>query len=179
VRKLTGGGAVDTGPEWSPDGAWVAFTSQSPDGQTTELWAVRPNGRGLHKLPAAAGAHALAWSPDGRAYAYLATEPGTDPSEEKTGLFVTRNGHTREIRQNVTRRPTWSPDGTQILWGQNGAIESVAPHGTDLAAQTAWAPGATDQQAVQRLCDFLGTARIDVLVGTPGDDVICGLGGND
>jgi Tol biopolymer transport system component len=49
---------------WSPDGRWIVF--QRPFGQ---LYLVRPDGSGLHRipleLPPGAGALNPSWSPDG------------------------------------------------------------------------------------------------------------------
>ena len=42
-------GASDYSPSWSPDGRWIAFARKTP-GVGIEIYAVRPNGRGLHRL---------------------------------------------------------------------------------------------------------------------------------
>ena len=47
-----GMGALD--PEWSPDGAWLVFTAQT--GNTSEIWAARPDGSGLQQIADVPGA---------------------------------------------------------------------------------------------------------------------------
>jgi TolB protein len=54
-------------PDWSPDGRWIAFTTE-PGGPESIL-VVRPDGRGLRTLRAATEAlqfYKPIWSPDGR-----------------------------------------------------------------------------------------------------------------
>ena len=42
------GAAMDL--RFSPDGAWIRFTLQDPENNTSELWQVTPAGKGLHRV---------------------------------------------------------------------------------------------------------------------------------
>ena len=92
ARNLTGGrtpaGAADAGtlngsfrPSWSPDGTWIAFTSDRnfpfkphvepapgwEHPQELSIYVMRPDGRGLRRLtPAGVTAGSPRWSPDGK-----------------------------------------------------------------------------------------------------------------
>ena len=92
ARNLTGGrtpaGAADTGtlngffrPSWSPDGTWIAFTSDRnfpfkphvepapgwEHPQELSIYVMQPDGRGLRRLtPAGVTAGSPRWSPDGK-----------------------------------------------------------------------------------------------------------------
>ena len=63
--RITPWGYAFADHAWSPDGTWIVF--QRPHGQ---LYLVRPDGTGLHRvplqLPPGTGALNPAWSPDGR-----------------------------------------------------------------------------------------------------------------
>jgi Tol biopolymer transport system component len=63
-QRITPWGASFLDNGWSPDGDWIVF--QRPYGQ---LFLVRPDGSGLHRvpveLPQGAGARNPSWSPDG------------------------------------------------------------------------------------------------------------------
>jgi len=48
VARLTDNRAIDTGPAWSPDGAWIAFHSLR-DGKA-EIYVVKADGSGLTRL---------------------------------------------------------------------------------------------------------------------------------
>ncbi|MCZ6916417.1 MAG: hypothetical protein O7I93_06560 [Gemmatimonadetes bacterium] len=92
ARNLTGGrtpaGAAGTGtlngsfrPSWSPDGTWIAFTSDRnfpfkphvepapgwEHPQELSIYVMQPDGRGLRRLtPAGVTAGSPRWSPDGK-----------------------------------------------------------------------------------------------------------------
>ncbi|HEX7128379.1 MAG TPA: LpqB family beta-propeller domain-containing protein [Thermodesulfobacteriota bacterium] len=65
-RNLTGHEADDFGPVWSPDGEWLAFTSDRDEDE--EIYAVRADGSGLTRLTRSPGQDEVAaWRPAPRA----------------------------------------------------------------------------------------------------------------
>lgn len=77
-RQLTAGTALDTQPEWSPDGQCIAFLSDRAGGAPQPFLIDREGGeaRALPELPQ--GAESIAWSPDGQSLFALGTVP-VDP----------------------------------------------------------------------------------------------------
>jgi Tol biopolymer transport system component len=79
----------DTGPVYSPDGAWIAFARRGLDPQTwtlgRQLWLMRPDGSEQHALTSrpALNHAGIAWSPDGSKLAYMQFDQArpADPSE--------------------------------------------------------------------------------------------------
>ena len=66
--------AIDTEPDWSPDGRRVAFVRQEAGRRTSSLYVVRRDGSGLERLTRAEQVVAQpAWSSDGRRIAYAAS----------------------------------------------------------------------------------------------------------
>ena len=91
-RQFTAGTKRDGSPRWSPDGRWLAFTSER--GEDKPQIAVMPAGGGesriLTKLPLGAGVPA--WSPDGARIAFSAktgTLPDPDPKKAKPYRRIT------------------------------------------------------------------------------------------
>jgi TolB protein len=66
---------MDYRPQWSPDGKWLAFTSNR-DGNY-EIYLMRPDGTELRNLTQhpALDDHA-AWFPDGSGLAFVSTRDG-------------------------------------------------------------------------------------------------------
>lgn len=62
VRQITTASSIEVGPEWSPDGKWLAFTSDREDG----VWRVwRVPALGGPPQPVTEGhARGFRWSPD-------------------------------------------------------------------------------------------------------------------
>jgi TolB protein len=48
--RLTHNALNDNHPVWSPDGAWLVFSSPRPHPGTAHLWLMHPNGKGLHRV---------------------------------------------------------------------------------------------------------------------------------
>jgi Tol biopolymer transport system component len=144
LRRIAVGGAQDA--RWSPTGARIAYLvmrCEDPLGHSdplcADLWVVRPDGSGRHRLTAS-GVDAsqgfdplYSWSPDGRHIVYVG----------QRGLSVVdvASGTTRIVWKHgrlIAQYPAWSPDGRWILFakqrapGQVSDLALVAPNGTRL-----------------------------------------------
>jgi TolB protein len=67
---------IETGPAWSPNGRQLAFArgTRGPAWRGLGVWAIRPDGRGLHRITPNGGQPA--WSPDGRWLAFVWNRDG-------------------------------------------------------------------------------------------------------
>lgn len=111
---------------FSPDGSKIAFGrigAQSPAGQLEALYIVNADGPGLREVvPARAGLEHPDWSPDGRSIVFnIAPESPTAPDAGSVLSLRPSGEGLRVIVPATTRfgffKPTWSPDGRQLLVG--------------------------------------------------------------
>jgi Tol biopolymer transport system component len=110
ARRLTRG--PDVAPAWSPDGKWIAFahdlatTGGMPDPGPYDLYAIRPNGRGLKRLARNAG------------------EPMWSPRGDRLAFWRSRAYEIWSVRRNATlgrllqRVPTWGVEPAR--WSADG-----------------------------------------------------------
>ncbi|MDQ1591828.1 MAG: hypothetical protein QOG71_2455 [Pyrinomonadaceae bacterium] len=156
-RRVTEGSFTVADPQWSPDGAWVAYTQSKSGSQESAFTDISDErNTDLYIAPAASGAsvrqltanpgpdYAPRFSPDGKLIAYLS---GDDPNSwaGKMDLVVraTSDAATTAPRNltlnygdSINSAPKWSPDGAALyaagaegVYGQllKVRLESDAP----------------------------------------------------
>ena len=102
--QLTAGTALDTQPQWSPDGERIAFLSDRAGGAPQPHLIDRAGGeaRALPELPQ--GAESIAWLPDGRSL--LATAP----------VAVDPDAHGDIADADDSPPPERGPDAPEVVW---------------------------------------------------------------
>ncbi|MBA4124525.1 MAG: S9 family peptidase [Acidobacteria bacterium] len=143
--QITYGEKSSTNPKWSPDGNWLAFTSNRKDNKNN-LYLLRLNGGEAEPLTdVKTGVSNFDWSPDGHSIAYTITDKKTedeekndkskndfrwvDENQKMSRLYVVSvmkdtNGN-REPRQLTTENYNvggdfdWSPDGRSIVFSHS------------------------------------------------------------
>uniref|UniRef100_A0A6V7QVU5 Dipeptidylpeptidase IV N-terminal domain-containing protein n=1 Tax=Ananas comosus var. bracteatus TaxID=296719 RepID=A0A6V7QVU5_ANACO len=126
LRRLTEGPWTDTMCNWSPDGEWIAFSSDrdSPGSGSFAIYMVHPNGTGLRKVVQSGdgGRANHPWfSPDSKKlvftsdYAGISAEPISNPHHyQPYGEIFTVNIDGSDIRRLTQNSyedgtPTWTP----------------------------------------------------------------------
>ena len=102
-------------PDWSPDGASIAFASTWSG--NTDIWVVPSTGGNAHQLTTDPAADNLpAWSPDGRWLAFSSNRGGTNHiwRMKPEGAMAER------LTSTAGRWPRWSPDGEAIYFIGDG-----------------------------------------------------------
>jgi Tol biopolymer transport system component len=146
VTKLTAPGITSGDPDWSPDGAKIAFDSNRTDSAHRDIWAVNVDGShatALTNNPTGGSTARVvqpAWSPDGlkltvtsicclSAYSNVAVMNADGSNFAVLTSFIQLNSSGLPIFGSGTGGGDWSPDGSKLIFDAPGVstIPSSGP----------------------------------------------------
>ena len=109
--------ALDYNASLSPDGQWIAFTSEREG--SADLYRARVDGSSLERLTAdPAYDDQASWSPDGSRIVFVSTRrSGT--ADIWTLDLATRTARNVTANPGADFRPSWSPDGEWIAFSSD------------------------------------------------------------
>ncbi|MGH2770694.1 MAG: protein kinase domain-containing protein [Actinomycetota bacterium] len=111
LKNLTGNGATDTQPAFSPDGTTIAFMSNR--GGNEDIYLMSSDGSGVRRLTNNPSEDITpAWSPDGTRIAFARKDGASSL------IYVINADGSKEQRLifNLGSHPAWSPDGQKIAF---------------------------------------------------------------
>jgi dipeptidyl aminopeptidase/acylaminoacyl peptidase len=139
-RQFTNSAKSEYSPQWSPDGAGIAFLSNR--GVETQIYFLPCNGGEAYALTEGKrSVESFGWSPEGKQIAFTASEPKTDAEEKKEkdkddARVVDRDdkparlwlldAETRKVRQLVSA--PWQVSEAEWLPGGNQLVVSATDH---------------------------------------------------
>jgi Tol biopolymer transport system component len=116
ARRLTDGRSWNLFPRYSPDGKWIAFSSDRSGSHN--VWIMDREGGSLRRLPAPdQNAYRPAWSPDGLTI-YAGTSGGGAPS--RLVAFNLIGGQQTLVTAPLAGAPAPTPDGSAVFYERAG-----------------------------------------------------------
>jgi Tol biopolymer transport system component len=131
---VTTRGVRQTGPRWSPDGQWIAYTSGTLE-RFPQIRLVRPDGRDDRRLVLRSGGSGLSWTPDGREIVFAELQVHrTFAVHGDLGAVDVATGRVRRLTRGARAYdPDVSPDGRTIVFarklGDRSELFTVASDG--------------------------------------------------
>ena len=109
TTRLGADGNGASGPRWSPDGKWIAFSGRV--GDSSGVAVAHADGSDVQLLATTHGTNAvlpragnrLAWSPDGTRIAYTSTAPGPEADANGDPMVITRYAYKPTASEGLTR----------------------------------------------------------------------------
>jgi tricorn protease len=114
ARRLTSTPGVESDPHFSPDGQWIAFTSNRSG--VNAVYVVSAEGgmpRRLTWYPAAS--HARGWTPDGSRVLYASTRETAPTAYERLWTVSPKGGPSTLLPAPWAHSGSYSPDGRRVL----------------------------------------------------------------
>lgn len=123
-------------PSWSPDGTRIVFSTNDPDNY--EIWSMKADGSDRRRLTNRVGLDtAPRYSPDGTKVAFVGQfkETASDDEYDTYEIMIVNSDGTNMGRLTASPKtgigwnsvPTWSPDGSKILFSTTREGNPVAP----------------------------------------------------
>ena len=104
-RRISFGGGWYAAPEWSPDGAWIAFTRRTQGGRSIGI--IKPDGSGERALTNGPGDEGASWAASSRELIFQRIGPGG------------RSALARVALDGSQPRPMTIPqDGSDPVWSR-------------------------------------------------------------
>ncbi len=136
TRRLTQGGAIDTGACYSPDGRQVVFESDRANHQ--QIYVMGADGGGARRISNGDGRYSTpVWSPRGDYIAFTKQSGGGF----KIGVMKTDGSGERILSDGFHNEgPTWAPNGRFLMFFREERATSGGPRlfKVDLTGKNEW-----------------------------------------
>ncbi len=161
--QLTRGKKSSSGPDWSPDGRWLAFTSSRVDDKS-QLFVINPSaGEAIQLTKSETGVNGYAWSPDGRTIAFTATDPEAKETKDRRDFY----GDFEVVREEYRFTHLWTVDVAEALKAPQAGKRRTS--GKD------WTVGGFDWSPDGAKIGFTATLNSDLINGATADVYVLDL----